>query len=1228
MKIKGKRFLGAVLSLIMLFSCFTFSQISASAADLNVSAAGWFETAYAEWTPVSGAGFYEAYVKKSSDSEYEILDDELIRQYDTYMRADAVGLTAGSYDMKIVAYDSEGGSEIASDEATGLTVTAYDRSGSAFSTASTYYSEGGIGAYKNDGTLKSGAKVFYVTAENAATITTDVITSSKGATTTATGIQDIITYYQKGYDTTPIDFRIVGTVTYDDLDRIDSSAEGIQVKGKSNYSLMPMTFEGIGNDAAVSGFGFLVRNAGNVEFRNFAILNCMDDGISMDTANCNVWVHNMDFFYGQAGGDADQAKGDGTVDIKNDSQYITVSYNHFWDSGKSSLCGMKSESGNNYITYHHNWFDHSDSRHPRVRSMSVHVYNNYFDGNAKYGSASAMYSSLFVEQNYFRNCKYPVIIGGQGHEASAILSGELGTPIKMYGNIMTGSYGYTDYSVNNNDFDGYIVSSRSETIPSTITAAGGSYNNFDTVYADYLGVDESDVDAAADVPAIVMAEAGRCNGGDIFYTFADSTEDTNYSVVSALKTMVTNYTTSLKVIGGTVDSSALNPSAAASSATGVDGNTAYADRVTANAADAASLSSESDEPSANPGSTGGQTSYDLELSGSDVSASTLTSTTTNLGTNGAFTIYATSDKTVTISGSEIRLGGSGTITDGTPVSRVIAVTLSEPGTITVSATHSGSDTRTLVVSDGSSEILPVEIASGSSVTDTTEELSAGTYYVYSKGSNIYVTFVGVSYTSSSGSSGDDDVDDGDADETTVTEESTETTTEEEDDTETTTSAPTAGTLIYNPTSGENTLGVSLTGSMWSSAKNNPVTYNGETLTAAVKMESKTSMSFTTGSAGTITMIFYATADSPTVKIDGETYSLTADSSIGSGVYVLEKELAAGSHSITKGTTSTYLYYTSVALEGSSGGETTTETPAETTTEAPKEEVEISTIEFETTLNSDTSKNPDEGEIYYKDNGDGTYLIYDQNTNRTGYLNFSFDAISSGKVSISGVILPSVASNSWTLVQVHGTKTVDGVESTGEVFGIRTNSGTYGLRIAGGSDITATTASIAADTDASYEFIIDFDAQTVELIVDGSSTGEVSFADAGIVSASSIKFVTATGTRNLTLSTPAVAVYTSEEESSEATSEATTETTTNTDTPVETTTEAPASSDAGDIDGNGKLTANDAAALLQYVISGNTSANAQWNVDADTADVDGNGTIDASDAAKILKKVINVAYDYS
>lgn len=161
-----------------------------------------------------------------------------------------------------------------------------------------------------------------------------------------------------------------------DLDHISSSEEGIQIKGASDYQNMNLTIEGIGSDATINGFGFLIRNCSNVEIRNLGIINFMDDGISVDTNNKNLWLHNNDFFYGNPGGDSDQAKGDGSLDIKK-SQYITVSYNHFWDSGKSCLVDATKATtgGANYLTYHHNWFDHSDSRHPRVRNASaIHIY--------------------------------------------------------------------------------------------------------------------------------------------------------------------------------------------------------------------------------------------------------------------------------------------------------------------------------------------------------------------------------------------------------------------------------------------------------------------------------------------------------------------------------------------------------------------------------------------------------------------------------------------------------------------------------------------------------------------------------------------------------------------------------------------------------------------------------------------------------------------------------------
>ena len=369
---------------------------------------------------------------------YARIDNELIRKYKNYYRVDAVGLAAGDYVIKVVPVKN--GKEV-TDKAQvtkTLNVSSYDRSGFAFSSESKYKT--GSGAYNENGTLKADAIVLYVTNDNAKTIKASV-KEAKGEKE-YTGLQTIIDAYtksaSKGIETRALDVRVIGCVTDTAMDKFSSSSEGVQIKGASAYSNLNMTIEGIGNDATINGFGFLLRNAGNVEMRNFSIINFMDDGISLDTANCNVWIHNVDLYYGKAGGDADQAKGDGSIDIKGNSQYITVSYVHFYDSGKCSLCGMKSESGPNYITYHHNWFDHSDSRHARVRTMSVHMYNNYYDGNAKYGAGSTMGSSLFIQNNYFRNCKNPMLSSNQGTDAlgEGTFSGENGGIIKAYGNVI------------------------------------------------------------------------------------------------------------------------------------------------------------------------------------------------------------------------------------------------------------------------------------------------------------------------------------------------------------------------------------------------------------------------------------------------------------------------------------------------------------------------------------------------------------------------------------------------------------------------------------------------------------------------------------------------------------------------------------------------------------------------------------------------------------------------
>ena len=477
-------------------------------------AKGWQESAYLKWAPFEGASSYNVYIDGKK------IDDQLIRQYASYYRADVLGLEAGTYSVKIVPVNAEGTEIAGANTASNLVVKSYNREGFA------HFKYAGVGAYNNDGTLKAGAKVLYITAKTAKTVSTTVNT---GKQETITGLQSIIDAYSKGKDKTPIAFRIIGKVNLSDLDHISSSAEGLQIKG----AMMNMTFEGVGDDATVYGFGFLLREAESVEFRNFAIMRCLDDAMSLDTDNSHVWIHNMDLFYGKKGGAADQAKGDGTVDIKGDSKYVTVAYNRFWDNGKASMCGMKSETGENWITYHHNWFDHSDSRMARVRTMSVHMYNNYYQHNDVYGIGATSGSSIFMESNYFDAVKRPIMSSLQGTDAmgDGTFSGEKGGLIKAYGNVFANkpdNFSYITYADNNTSFDAYEVSAPSEQVPSSVkTLVGGtSYNNFDTnsslMYA-YAA------DKAEDVPAIVEGfyGAGRLNHGDIDFVIPDETVVTN-----------------------------------------------------------------------------------------------------------------------------------------------------------------------------------------------------------------------------------------------------------------------------------------------------------------------------------------------------------------------------------------------------------------------------------------------------------------------------------------------------------------------------------------------------------------------------------------------------------------------------------------------------------------------------------------------------------------------------
>ena len=502
------------------------------------------ETASVEWQEVKNASGYNVYYKEvgEADSKYRQLDSQLIRQYANYFRADVLGIEVGSYVIKVVPLLNDKESTLKSAVTSSIDVKAHTREGFAFSKDSMMGTSSG--GYNDDGTVAENASILYVTADNINTIQADVITNAKGSKTTCTGLVDILAKRQKGYDQSHLIIRLIGEIKGSDIEGLNSNGY-LQLKGLYNTTL-----EGVGEDATVNGWGILVRGSRNVEIRNLGIMLFPDDAISLDTDNENVWIHHNDIFYGTAGSDADQAKGDGSADVKGKSTNVTISYNHFWDSGKSSLCGM-SDSEEFFVTYHHNWFDHSDSRHPRIRVGTVHIYNNYFDGNSKYGVGVTKGASAFVESNVFRNTKYPMLSSLQGSDvagnAKGTFSGEAGGIIKAFNNSITGGKGVVYAQDDAIQFDAYLATSKDEVVPATYqTVSGGTtYNNFDTSSKMY----EYKADDVTAVVNNVTTYAGRVNGGDFAWTFT-AEDDPLSSVNQGLMEKLLHYKSDIVAIGG------------------------------------------------------------------------------------------------------------------------------------------------------------------------------------------------------------------------------------------------------------------------------------------------------------------------------------------------------------------------------------------------------------------------------------------------------------------------------------------------------------------------------------------------------------------------------------------------------------------------------------------------------------------------------------------------------
>jgi len=228
-----------------------------------------------------------------------------------------------------------------------------------------------------------------------------------GNVVVANNMTELITYC---LDTQPLIIEIPHMITI--------TPKGRYINVNSNKTII-----GTSATSGISQGGFRVSNQRNVIFRNLTIQNTFVegdwagttedwDGIQLTQSSSHIWVHHCTF----------ARQGDGAIDIVNGADYVTVSFCLFEANNKVSLLGHSDNdtfTDRYKVTFHHNWFNKTTQRHPRVRFGKVHLFNNYYYDMGRYGTEMGyatskgygigigVSSQIWSEHNFFEKCVNP-----------------------------------------------------------------------------------------------------------------------------------------------------------------------------------------------------------------------------------------------------------------------------------------------------------------------------------------------------------------------------------------------------------------------------------------------------------------------------------------------------------------------------------------------------------------------------------------------------------------------------------------------------------------------------------------------------------------------------------------------------------------------------------------------------------------------------------------------------
>ncbi|MFD5447744.1 polysaccharide lyase family 1 protein [Streptomyces sp. NPDC127100] len=210
---------------------------------------------------------------------------------------------------------------------------------------------------------------------------------------------------------TPIVIQVEGTINHGNTTKVsgtscNTAADKIELKQVSNVTIV-----GVGSGAVFDQLGIHIRESSNIVIQNVTVRNVKKSGsptsnggdaIGMESDVRNVWVDHTTLE--ASGGESEGF--DGLFDMKDNTQYVTLSYSVLRNSGRGGLIGSsESDRSNGYVTFHHNLYENLDSRAPLLRGGIAHIYNNHYVHLNESGINSRAGAKARVDSNYFEDSK-------------------------------------------------------------------------------------------------------------------------------------------------------------------------------------------------------------------------------------------------------------------------------------------------------------------------------------------------------------------------------------------------------------------------------------------------------------------------------------------------------------------------------------------------------------------------------------------------------------------------------------------------------------------------------------------------------------------------------------------------------------------------------------------------------------------------------------------------------